>query len=130
MRRAIGIYLRVRLAGAERSPNLEFVLTDGITLDLPDGYADLVYSNQLIEHLHADDATVQLREIHRILKPGGRYLCATPTRLTGPHDISVYFREEPVSLHMREYDHRMLARVFREVRFSAVQQPPASKATR
>jgi hypothetical protein len=30
-------------------------------------------------------------EINRILKPGGQYLCATPSRVTGPHDISVFF---------------------------------------
>ena len=46
--------------------------------------------------------------------------CATPNRLTGPHDISVYFDQRPTGLHMREYDHRSLARIFRAVGFSAV----------
>jgi predicted SAM-dependent methyltransferase len=32
---------------------------------------DLAYSNQLMEHLHPDDASEQLANVYRALKPGG-----------------------------------------------------------
>ncbi len=35
---------------------------------------DLVISNQLMEHLHPDDAYDQLREVYRVLRDGGRYV--------------------------------------------------------
>ena len=101
-------------------PRFRFVPTGGIDLDLPDATADLVYSNQLMEHLHVDDARDQLREVFRILKPGGSYVCVTPNRLTGPHDISGYFGYTPAGFHLREYDHRSLRRMFREAGFRRV----------
>ena len=38
-----------------------------------------------------EDAVEQLRHLHAALAPGGVYLCITPSRLTGPHDISYLF---------------------------------------
>ena len=95
------------------------MLTDGTRIGLPDDYADLVYSNQLMEHLHPDDALAQLGEVCRVLKPGGLYICSTPSRLTGPHDISLYFSDEPVGFHLREYDHTSLAALFRQAGFGS-----------
>ena len=120
VQRAIGVDVTEVLVAGAAPPAFSFLLSDGITLDLPDGSADLVYSNQLMEHLHVEDAVVQLREIHRVLKPGGAYVCCTPNRLSGPHDISVYFGAVPTGFHMREYDHRSLSRMFRSVGFSDV----------
>ncbi len=120
VRRAIGVDVTEVLIAGEAPPAFSFLLSDGITLDLPDGSADLVYSNQLMEHLHVEDAVAQLQEIHRVLKPGGAYVCCTPNRLSGPHDISVYFGATPTGFHMREYDHRSLSQVFRSVGFSDV----------
>jgi len=98
-------------------PNFHFVPTSGVAIDLPSGSVDLAYSNQLTEHLHPDDVTEQLHEIHRVLRPGGAYLCRTPSRLTGPHDISVYFAYEAQGFHLREYDYRDLARLFQQAGF-------------
>jgi ubiquinone/menaquinone biosynthesis C-methylase UbiE len=120
VRSAIGVDVTEFLVTDEAPPSFRFVKSDGVTLDIPTDTADLVYSNQLMEHLHIDDAVAQLREIHRVLKPGGRYVCSTPNRLTGPHDISVYFGREASGFHLREYDHRMLAKIFRSVGFSVV----------
>ncbi len=101
--------------------NVRFLKTSGTDIGLPENYAGIVYSNQLMEHLHPDDASAQLREIHRILKPGGRYICITPSRLTGPHDISAYFGYEPKGFHLLEYDHASLAAKFREAGFRSCQ---------
>jgi SAM-dependent methyltransferase len=97
--------------------NFRFLKTSGTDIGLASNTADLVYSNQLMEHLHPKDATAQLQEIHRILKPGGRYICVTPSRITGPHDISGYFAYEPCGFHLREYDYAGLAAIFRQAGF-------------
>ena len=83
-----------------------------------------------MEHLHVDDAVAQLQDIHRVLKPGGAYVCCTPNRLSGPHDISVYFGTSPAGFHMREYDHRSLSQVFRSVGFSHLRALVTAKGRR
>lgn len=117
---AIGVDVTSALVTGAAPAAFRFVQSDGVNLSIPDDTVDLVFSNQLMEHLHIEDATFQLREIYRILKPGGSYLCCTPNRLTGPHDISAYFGYEPAGLHLREYDHRSLGRLFRSVGFRRV----------
>ncbi|MGO1070192.1 class I SAM-dependent methyltransferase [Lysobacter sp. CA199] len=48
-------------------------------LPLPDGCADFAYSAHLLEHLrHHDQATVFVREIHRVLAPGGTVRLVVP----------------------------------------------------
>ncbi|MGD0106346.1 MAG: class I SAM-dependent methyltransferase [Rhodopila sp.] len=116
--KAVGIDVTSVLIDHTTAPaNFQFVHTKGVEFSLPTDYADIVYSNQLMEHLHPEDAKQQLQEIYRILKPDGLYICSTPSRLTGPHDISVYFGYEPTGFHMHEYDHGSLAVMFREVGF-------------
>jgi len=118
---AIGVDVTNELIDmADAPPAFRYLHTDGTTFELPDGSVDLVFSNQLMEHLHVEDASEQLREVFRVLRSGGRYVCSTPNRLTGPHDISCYFRYEPAGFHMREYDHRALAGLFRGVGFAKV----------
>jgi SAM-dependent methyltransferase len=48
----------------------------------PDETFDMVIGNHILEHV--DNAEVALREMHRVLKPGGRAICQTPyaSRLT------------------------------------------------
>lgn len=120
VRSAIGVDVTPVLASDDAPPAFKFIQSDGITLDLPTDSANLVFSNQLMEHLHVEDAVAQLQEIHRVLKPGGRYVCCTPNRLTGPHDTSIYFGHQPTGFQMREYDHRSLGTLFRSAGFSSV----------
>ena len=97
--------------------NFRFLQTDGVTIPLANASIDLAYSNQLMEHLHPADASDQLKEIYRVLKSGGCYVCITPSRLTGPHDISCYFDYEATGFHLREYDYAALRDVFRDAGF-------------
>ncbi len=99
-------------------PNFELVLFDGIDIPLPDHSVDVAYSNQLIEHLHPEDALDQLRSIHRVLVPGGAYLCITPHRLSGPHDVSKYFDKVATGFHLVEYTPLELARLFQAAGFA------------
>jgi len=101
----------------ELPQNLQVVISDGSSIPVPPSSVDIAYSNQLMEHLHPDDALDQLRHLHTALKPGGVYICITPSRLTGPHDISGDFDQEASGFHLKEYTVGALAVLFREVGF-------------
>jgi SAM-dependent methyltransferase len=103
---------------AEWPDNFHLIISDGSSVPVPEGSVDIAYSNQLMEHLHPDDARQQLVNVQRALKPGGRYICRTPNRLSGPHDISRYFDETATGFHLREYTLTELAKVFRDVGFA------------
>jgi hypothetical protein len=59
-----------------------------------------------MEHLHPEDALEQLQKIRRTLARGGVYVCITPNRVNGPHDVSGLFDDEARGLHLREYSTR------------------------
>jgi len=99
--------------------NFRFLLTDGTAFDLEDDSVDFAYSNQLMEHLHPDDAREQLREIYRILRHGGRYFCITPNANSGPHDISMFFDRRASGLHLKEYSYGSLAQEMRIAGFAS-----------
>jgi len=103
--------------GLRTPANFQLVLSGGTDINLPTGSVDLAYSYQLMEHVHPEDARQQLSEIYRVLKPGGRYVCFTPNRLNGPHDISRYFDEVASGFHLKEYTLGELSVIFREVGF-------------
>jgi SAM-dependent methyltransferase len=101
--------------------NFKLILSDGSSVPLPPESVDVAYSNQLMEHLHPDDAREQLQGICRALRPGGVYICITPNRLNGPHDVSQHFGSEATGFHLKEYTVGELTRLFREVGFRKVQ---------
>jgi SAM-dependent methyltransferase len=98
--------------------NVTLVLSHGSDIDVPEGSVDVAFSDQLMEHLHPDDAMAQLHSVHRALRPGGAYVCITPNRLYGPSDISAYFDDVARGFHLREYTVFEMKRVFREAGFS------------
>lgn len=99
-------------------PNFKLLLSDGTSIPVPVGRVDVAYSNQLMEHLHPDDALKQLHNIHDVLAPGGIYMCLTPNRLNGPHDISMYFDEVATGFHLKEYTVTELYHLFQTSGFS------------
>jgi SAM-dependent methyltransferase len=105
---------------AKAPPNFRFLPTDGVEIPLPAGEVDVAYSHQVMEHLHPDDAAEQLAEIHRVLKIGGLYICITPSRVSGPHDVSCYFDYEATGLHLKEYDYGILRAMFRRAGFRKI----------
>jgi SAM-dependent methyltransferase len=108
------------LAGVKPPPNVRLVLSDGISMPVPEGSIDLAVSDQLMEHLHPEDALAQLKNIFRSLAPGGRYFCITPNRHYGPCDISGYFDAVPRGMHLREYGAGELRALLLACGFSAV----------
>lgn len=112
----------ILVQGRELPANVEFALTDGIAIDLEPGSIDVAYSDQMMEHVHPGDAYEQLQGIHAALRPGGVYVCVTPNRLVGPHDISRFFTTENAEgFHLREYTIGELRTVFLRAGFSRVQ---------
>lgn len=106
---------------ATKPGNFELIISDGCSIPVPKNSVNVAYSNQLMEHLHPDDALDQLRNIYAALAPGGIYICMTPNRLSGPHDISRYFDEVATGFHLKEYTTTELANIFKQVGFSKVQ---------
>lgn len=104
----------------ELPANLQLVISDGSSIPVEPNSVNVAYSNQLMEHLHPDDALDQLRGLHAALKPGGVYICITPSRLTGPHDISCVFDREATGFHLKEYTVGDLAALFRQVGFTKI----------
>ncbi|MEA5571826.1 class I SAM-dependent methyltransferase [Calothrix sp. UHCC 0171] len=98
--------------------NFELIISDGTSIPLADESITIAYSNQLMEHLHPDDAVKQLRNIYHVLADDGIYICCTPNKLNGPHDISEYFDRVATGFHLKEYTITELSTLFSEVGFS------------
>lgn len=105
------------------TPGLEWHTTDGVTLTLYEtpGSYDAVLSNQVLEHLHPDDVATHFESAAALLKPGGRYVLATPHPLSGPADLSVVFGlDHPVCFHLKEYFYDELVPVLRRAGFTRI----------
>lgn len=100
--------------------NIRLIISDGISVPIPAKSVDIAYSSQLMEHLHPDDAKEQLKNIYASLKPGGAYVCNTPHRWSGPHDISGFFDDEATGFHLKEYTNGELAFLLKEAGFKQV----------
>jgi ubiquinone/menaquinone biosynthesis C-methylase UbiE len=106
---------------ASGRPNLRFLTMQATHLDFPDEGFDVAYSSDLVEHLHPEDLAVHLREVCRVLRPGGLYIVKTPSELTGPHA-----GKEPGDsgcLHLREYRYGTLTPLLREAGFRRFSAP-------
>lgn len=101
--------------------NFEFCLFNGLELPVPAGTVDVAYSNDVLEHLHPEDAHEQLTSLLNVLKRGGKFICITPNRLSGPHDVSRHFDEVATGFHLKEYTIGEMYDLFRRVGFSRVQ---------
>ena len=100
--------------------NFELIIFDGVSIPVPESSISIAYSDQLMEHLHAEDAFEQLGNVYKALKKTGIYISITPNRLSGPHDISKYFDPVATGFHLKEYTNIELMKLFRKVGFSKV----------
>lgn len=121
VRQVYGVDVDAVASRNSRAPaNFRLLMSDGVSVPVPPASVDLAYSNQLMEHLHPDDAQEQLRNIYAALAPGGVYVCLTPNRLNGPHDISRAFSQEPEGFHLKEYTVTELEALFLATGFRRV----------
>jgi SAM-dependent methyltransferase len=93
-KRSYALDVSKEILGGIHDPRVTAVLSDGRSVPVPNGSVSLVYSCQVMEHIDPDDALDQLHNIHRAMAPGGAYLCVTPNRMTGPHDVPESFDRE------------------------------------
>ena len=100
--------------------NFELVISDGVSIPVTENSINIVYSDQLMEHLHPDDAIDQLQNIYKVLIPGGLYICSTPNQLSGPHDVSMCFDEVATGFHLKEYLVNELYNLFHQAGFSKI----------
>lgn len=98
--------------------NFQLIISDGSSIPVPDNSIDIVYSDNVIEHLHPDDACDQLKHIYKALIPGGVFICITPNRLYGPNDISKYFDQVATGFHLKEYTITELVKLLKTVGFT------------
>ena len=101
--------------------NFKFARTSGVEIPLPTASVDFAYSDQLMEHLHPEDAEAHLLEVRRVVVPGGRYRCSTPNRLAGPADVSKYYDYEATGFHLLEYSYRSLSKLMLSAGFRSVE---------
>ena len=71
-------------------PNIDFVKSDIIDFNLEDKF-DIVFSDNVIEHIAPTDLESHLTSITRVLKHGGKLIILMPNRLFGPSDVTRIF---------------------------------------
>jgi SAM-dependent methyltransferase len=82
-----GMLRLVRRVAARHGASLETAQMDGAMLALPDSSVDIVYGANVLHHVDTDAC---LREVYRVLKPGGRGVFWDPVRYNPV--INVYRR--------------------------------------
>ena len=80
---------------AEKHPNIPMLRFDLLSCPLPDNSMDAVILLNVLEHI--EDDTAALKQIKRILKPGGIAIIEVPA---GPHLYDLY---DKALLHFRRY---------------------------
>ena len=86
--------------------NDRLITFDGINIPFADGHFDLVYSNQVLEHVRQPREL--LKEVSRILKPGGFFVGST-SHLEPFHSYSVWnYTPYGFSLLMKEAKLKLL----------------------
>lgn len=60
-------------------PKCNYILMSGEKLDFKDDYFDVVMSFDVIEHI--PDVEQHFKEVHRVLKKGGKYIFVTPNKI-------------------------------------------------
>ncbi len=121
VKKVFAVDVSTRITRNESFPeNFELIISDGSSIPVRENSITVAYSDQLMEHLHPDDALEQLQNIYKSLAPGGIYICITPNRLSGPHDISKYFDRIATGFHLKEYTIAELKKKFRKTGFSKI----------
>ena len=98
--------------------NFSLIIYDGCHLDLKDASIDVVFSDQLIEHLLPEEVESHFALVRRILKNDGVYIVSTPHAFFGPHDVSGYFSDVPEGLHFKEWTYSEIAGTLKRLSYS------------
>ncbi len=99
--------------------NFELIIYDGYNLEMQENSVDVIFSDQLIEHLHPEDTEFHFQLVENILKSGGVYVFRTPHSYSGPHDISRYFSNVAEGFHIKEWTYSEIAGILSKCRYSS-----------
>lgn len=109
------------VAGLAIESNLPISAVRGYAEALPfaDGVFDLVYGREVLHH--ARDLNLLCREVHRVLKPGGRFIVAREHVISKPADLNTFLDEHPLhklyggenAFQLRDYTSCINAQGFR-----------------
>jgi 2-polyprenyl-3-methyl-5-hydroxy-6-metoxy-1,4-benzoquinol methylase len=95
----LGVDINGRLIAANQesnvTSNISYDVGDCFALSLSDGAVTGATAMELIEHLPVDQVDTFVREVRRVIAPGGSFICSTPQNSHG--DIPV------VPWHVKEY---------------------------
>lgn len=124
----IGLEYDFQRAREARSRSERILCAAGEKLPFPDDNFDLILSHEVLEHVQDDAAA--LREMLRVLRPGGRMLIFVPNRGYPFETHGIYWRgryhfgniplvnylplhlRDRLAPHVRIYSHRDLERLF------------------
>ncbi len=86
-------------------PNLKLLTGSAIAIPLKGNSVDFVTTSKIIEHLTPEDAETMLKEIRRVLKPGGKLVLSTSNPLNIWEKIlHIYLRfKSEEEEHLKEY---------------------------
>jgi 2-polyprenyl-3-methyl-5-hydroxy-6-metoxy-1,4-benzoquinol methylase len=102
---------------------MRFLRGNFLRYNFGDQLFDFIHSNDVLEHVHPDEASDFLSKCLQLLRPGGFLWLVTPNRLTGPGDattIKLPWGTAPVGLHLKEYSLVELVKLLRSVGFAEV----------
>ena len=115
----------LKVARAHTVNGIEFLRVDGVELPFPTDSFHLVYSIEVFEHLHPDDALKHLREARRILRPGGKLWALTPNR-TFKISAGARFGIDAThgeDIHLKEWTYEELVYLLKEGGFRRIRSP-------
>jgi SAM-dependent methyltransferase len=125
-RRCVGIDISEQVLDLDTPlpSNAALRVADACDLSIfADDSFDVAFSKQLVEHIHPDDLPRHLAEVHRVVRPGGRYVFETPNAVSGPHDVSRHFDDTSTCFHLREYSFATIMPLLREAGFRTFRTP-------
>jgi len=99
---------------------IEFKPMSAVHLDLADARFDWAISTSMIEHLHPDDVDRHLREVWRVLEPGGNYLIWCPNGLGHHEDRDGHL----TMLSYKRWTEKLAEAGFRRFRSTMSSRPP------
>lgn len=115
-----GIDISDQIGLLENIPdNFELMIYDGYNLKMQPDSVHVVFSDQLIEHLHPEDTESHFELVKKILKKKGIYIFRTPHRFSGPHDISRYFSDKAEGFHLKEWTYSEIAKILKKLKYSS-----------
>lgn len=93
------------------------VKTVGSAKEIDDSFADLIISNNALEHTtHPLD---ELKELYRILKPGGKMVFVVPCE-----SISYSYKPNDINYHLYSWSPMCIGNLFNEAGFEVIESKP------